>query len=801
MVDSVSPDLIFLSEIQMYRYDLSYCMSYFQGKYCCELNSEDKHDVEIAMNKSKAIGGTMVLWKKALDKFITTVPATSPGFLPIIFSPPDSPPSVHLGIYLPTAGKEAEFLDIAIELSNCVAELTERFEDCLVFIRGDGNINPNNAARVRILSSLLSSHSLCQVKIMHKTYHHFMGGGTFDSNIDIILHSTHAQYPETVTKIFCKHDHPDMDSHHDAVLSTVFLPINQNNEPRQDLLTAPKLQHSRYKVVWSLDGIAAYQQEVSSMLAEARLTWLNPASKTSLAVLLFKTNEILSKTAQSTNRVIKLGEVKNIKSKKKPIEIKQTENTLREALRKVKLSVTVTEKEYAAKALKMARNNHRHIIKSLRNKMYVEHDQKFFEILSSNPSSVFTSIKRAKSSSKAQVPFIMVGEKKYKGDKAIDGLYESILHLKTSDQKQLASSPFHQPMMEDYKYIKLLCSTKSDLPPIPLKESNILLHRIKPSVSDFFSISAYHFIHAGLAGMIHYNLLLNSFITDVNNCDIKELNTVLALLLYKGHNKDMTLDTSYRTISTCPLLAKSLDLYVRDLFISKWNSCQAKTQYQGESSSHELASLLVTEAVQYSKYERKLPIFLLFLDARSAFDRVVTPYLVRNLYLSGMVGNSLLYTDIRLSNRVTYCQFQSCVAGPIRDELGVEQGGVSSSDLYKVYNNELLDTANQSELGVDFGNSLVVSAIGQADDTALISNDISKLFHILQLVLTYCQKYNVQLSTSKTKLLMIPPARNPYFVLNNPIQIDGQIIEFTDQAEHVGVVRSSQGNLPAFFND
>ena len=100
--------------------------------------------------------------------------------------------------------------------------------------------------------------------------------------------------------------------------------------------------------------------------------------------------------------------------------------------------------------------------------------------------------------------------------------------------------------------------------------------------------------------MIHYNLLLNSFITDVNNCDIKELNTntVLALLLYRGYDKDMTLDTSYRTISTCPLLAKSLDLYVRDLFISKWNRCQAKTQYQGESSSHELASLLVTEAVQ-----------------------------------------------------------------------------------------------------------------------------------------------------------------------------------------------------------
>ena len=64
MVDTVSPDFIFLSEIQMYKHDLSYCMAYFQGKYCCELNSVDTHDVEIAMTSSKAIGGTMVLLKK-----------------------------------------------------------------------------------------------------------------------------------------------------------------------------------------------------------------------------------------------------------------------------------------------------------------------------------------------------------------------------------------------------------------------------------------------------------------------------------------------------------------------------------------------------------------------------------------------------------------------------------------------------------------------------------------------------------------------------------------------------------------
>ena len=94
------------------------------------------------------------------------------------------------------------------------------------------------------------------------------------------------------------------------------------------------------------------------------------------------------------------------------------------------------------------------------------------------------------------------------------------------------------------------------------------------------------------------------------------------------------------------------------------------------------------------------------------------------------------------------------------------------------------------------GSSLVVSGVGQADDTVLISNDIDKLNLLLQLALAYCQKFNVQLSSSKTKLLVIHPTRCPIFVPYNPISIDGLQVEFVDQADHVGVIRSTSGNMP-----
>ena len=46
-----------------------------------------------------------------------------------------------------------------------------------------------------------------------------------------------------------------------------------------------------------------------------------------------------------------------------------------------------------------------------------------------------------------------------------------------------------------------------------------------------------------------------------------------------------------------------------------------------------------------------------------------------------------------------------------------------------------------------------VSAIGQADDVLLVSNDIDKLHLLATLTEIYCRKYRVKLVSSKTKLL------------------------------------------------
>ena len=113
--------------------------------------------------------------------------------------------------------------------------------------------------------------------------------------------------------------------------------------------------------------------------------------------------------------------------------------------------------------------------------------------------------------------------------------------------------------------------------------------------------------------------------------------------------------------------------------------------------------------------------FCLALDAESAFDRCLRQILCSELYKAEVARSAIIFMDNRLAARKTVFEWDGVSMGPAEDVTGFEQGGINSSDYYKLYNNEQLVTAQSSELGVDMG-SAVISAVGQADDVILMYN-------------------------------------------------------------------------------
>ena len=498
-----------------------------------------------------------------------------------------------------------------------------------------------------MFSDLLSHFSLVTIPLYHKTYHHFLGGGLFDSEIDIIAVPKSLPLSEKVTDILCSKEHTEVDSHHDIIVSCLAIPTVDIEDDTSKLLTAPRVPNLRKRIIWSEDAITKYQAILSSLLPKLRNDWY-ASSPSSFSVLLKVTNEVLDYVATETNKSVLLNAPPKLKRMAVPPDIRKAHIELKKAHNIFK-SASVSDKSRTSTALTKAKQSYRLAVRRKNHSDNVKRDSLLFTICTTDSSTLLKKIRFAKRSAAGQVPYLTVEDKKYVGPRVADGMFDSISTLKTKDRFSKNPSSHLKSWSEDYQYILQLCKNKRDIPPISLQQSSKILLKMKPSVADYWSITPLHFRNAGTEGFTHFFYLMNMAISDTNKTTAKELNTVYALLLHKAHGKSRTSDRNYRTISTCPVLAKGLDMFLHDLFKDSWNASQAPTQYQGEGSSHELVSLLLTETIQESFHHHNLPVFLLFLDARSPFDTVVISFLIRNLYSTGMVGSSLNHINNRLT--------------------------------------------------------------------------------------------------------------------------------------------------------
>ena len=783
---------ISLSETQLFQSDIPLINSLLGDSYCFFLNSDDLHDPSIPLQFNRSLGGTMFLWRRDLDPYVEIIKPSSPSHLAALFKYPGCALSVHFTIYMPTQGKDQQFFTDYADLRNSIDDINNSFDHPILYLRGDLNINPKNKNRHPLLQTLLQDYQLNMVELRHPTYHHFMGNGLFDSPIDVLLYSNGALVGEEVVEILCKKENPAILSHHDMIISkfSSFQNFGHDVIETQDIhLPAPRLYQERRKISWNDEGIVDYQMIVGPHLAQLRENWQDFHSQTNMSILLSLTNDVLNIAAKSTNKSKLIGSSSRPQRKYIPRPIKTAMNKLNRIYKRFSLN---------NERMKAARKEYRSAIRLFNHKSSLERDQRLSEILSKTPSKFYRYLKNKKKSAPSKIERLTVNDKLFLGDAVGDGFYESMSTLKSCNFDDLIRNKELGDSLTIYEHVIKLCENDKKLPSISLEDSLKLLLKIKKNVKDYYGITALHYLNAGEQGLLHFNFLLNAVLQDVSNAASYELNLVHGLILHKGHNKDKSSHRSYRTISTCPFIAKCLDLYLRWLYQPLWDAQQADTQFQGSGSNHELASLLATEVVQHSLFVAKTPVYLLALDAQSAFDRCLPQIIINILYEVGLPPAAVNFFNNRLRNRKTVYEWDSKLMGPARDDIGVEQGGINSSDLYKIYNNSQLKDAQESGLGVNLG-SCTVAAIGQADDVLLASNDIYELQLLCHLAEVYCKRHNVILEPKKTTL--VPFARPDQAILvehakaTNNVTINGVSVPFSNQMDHVGVLRNINGNM------
>ena len=202
-----------------------------------------------------------------------------------------------------------------------------------------------------------------------------------------------------------------------------------------------------------------------------------------------------------------------------------------------------------------------------------------------DPCATFASIRRMRRQHVGSIAELKVGETLYPSDSVQDGFYAAISQLKLK-KTDLSKTGQSDDYLNDYRHIIDMCMKSESVPPISEQIAFDILANMKSSVRDVFSVTPSHYVNAGLAGFKHFHILLNTLLCAVQNTMITDVNLAYAVVLFKGHGKDRSSAKSFRTISTCPVVAKGLDLYLRSLSLDYWNVDQSPVQFQGEGSSH-----------------------------------------------------------------------------------------------------------------------------------------------------------------------------------------------------------------------
>jgi hypothetical protein len=119
------------------------------------------------------------------------------------------------------------------------------------------------------------------------------------------------------------------------------------------------------------------------------------------------------------------------------------------------------------------------------------------------------------------------------------------------------------------------------------------------------------------------------------------------------------------------------------------------------------ASLLVEEMYRDVLNTRQSS-KLVLLDAKAAFDVVVYTHththMLRRLFQAGLDDNPWTIIQSMHEGASSAIKWNGKISDQFKVLQGVRQGGILSTDLYKLYVNPLLDRLTSSNIGLKIGN-------------------------------------------------------------------------------------------------
>ena len=262
--------------------------------------------------------------------------------------------------------------------------------------------------------------------------------------------------------------------------------------------------------------------------------------------------------------------------------------------------------------------------------------------------------------------------------------------------------------------------------------------------------------------------------------------------------------SNYRPVSLLNVIMKIYEHIIKERLVRvlEKNKYFSKMQAAYRKRRATVDHLLVIQELFYLyRYKKsqgvakaKCPLYLGLMDLAKAFDTVPRDLLFRKLWVAGIRGKMYrVIKDLYTNNRATI-KIGEYVSASFEIKSGVMQGSKLGPILFNIFINDLLETLNDSGLGVAL-EKITITALGFADDIILIADKPSKLQALIDICERWSRQNGVRFNSDKCKVLALNVG-----LKGLAFHLMGKLLKLVKQARYLGIVLSRNRQTTLYSN-
>lgn len=219
---------------------------------------------------------------------------------------------------------------------------------------------------------------------------------------------------------------------------------------------------------------------------------------------------------------------------------------------------------------------------------------------------------------------------------------------------------------------------------------------------------------------------------------------------------DLSDPNNFRPIVLVSILSKIFTSILTERLLS-WSEDEQKlidNQFGFRPGHSTVDAIFTLHGIITHVLVHKLQLFCAFADFRKAFDKLHRRILIYKLLNNGISNKFVsivktLYSSVRLRVRSG-----GVLSDAFDNFLGVKQGESLSPLLFLFFINDIIqDISVESDNDIVSLSGFLIYLILFADDTLLFGKSPNVLQHLLDKLLLYCNKWNIEVTRRRQKLL------------------------------------------------